>query len=149
VILPLTWRRGVISSTQLYTGVVLCIPLAAIWFARGVATSGCLAYPSPTFCLPVPWRISLATAQFELEWARSWARTPGVKPEIVLADWSWLPDWIHRLTQDFFFGRLVGLAIIAGICPWIIAGICLWRRPRFAEVRTVWRSLTDAQKLES
>lgn len=93
----LAWRRGGLAGRDIALGLGAASAIGLPWLARGVATSGCLAYPQPSSCLPVPWRVNAAVAQSDLDWMRSWARRPDAAPEQVLADWSWLPDWVGRL----------------------------------------------------
>lgn len=96
----LAWRRGWLAGRDIALGAGAALAIGLPWLARGVATSGCLAYPQPSSCLPVPWRINAAVAQSDVDWMRSWARRPDASPETVLADWSWLPDWVGRLAIE-------------------------------------------------
>ncbi|MEO3473525.1 hypothetical protein AAFN86_16785 [Roseomonas sp. CAU 1739] len=101
MLLPLlAWRRGWIGGRDIGLGVGGALAIGLPWLAQGIATSGCLAYPQPSTCLPVPWRINITVAQSDMDWMRAWARRPDAPPERVLADWSWFPDWIARLDQE-------------------------------------------------
>jgi hypothetical protein len=111
----LAWRRGRLAGRDIALGFGAALVIGLPWLARGIATSGCLAYPQPSSCLPVPWQINAAVARSDLDWMRSWARRPDASPETVLADWSWLPDWIARLAIEpsrSTFLLLGGLALV-------------------------------------
>jgi hypothetical protein len=140
-LLLLSWHRGFVSTTALRNALILSTPLIVLWLARGIATSGCLAYPSPDSCLPVPWRISLETAQRDVDYMRSWPRLLGGIPEIVLADWTWLPGWIHGAVENRFFRVPVMLIVIS-------VG-CLAIRLYAARTMSVWQGLTRPQKTDS
>ncbi len=86
------------------------------WLARGIATSGCIAYPQPSSCLPVPWRIAEVVARSDLDWMRAWARKPDTLPEIVLADWTWLPGWFAALANEPARPAFILLASVAAAC---------------------------------
>ncbi len=115
----LAWRGGRVAGRDIALGVGAALAIGLPWLPRGVATSGCLAYPQPSSCLPVPWRINAAVAQSDLDWMRSWARRPDARPEAVLADWSWFPDWVGRLAIEpsrgtfLLLGGLVLLLVVA------------------------------------
>ena len=113
-ILPLlAWRRAAIAGRELAIGIGAALLIGLPWLARGIATSGCLAYPQPSSCLPLPWRINAAVARSDIDWMRSWARRPEVPPEIVLADWSWFPDWLAGLAREPARPAFIALAILA------------------------------------
>ncbi len=115
-ILPLlAWKRAAIGGRDLALGVGAALVIGLPWLARGVATSGCLAYPQPSSCLPLPWRISAAVAQSDIDWMRSWARRPEVRPEVVLADWAWFPDWFAALAREPALPTFATLAVVAAV----------------------------------
>lgn len=120
----LAWRRGWIAGRDIGLGVGAALVIGLPWLARGVATSGCLAYPQPSSCLAVPWRINTAVAQSDIDWMRAWARRPDALPEQVLADWSWLPDWVARLAQEPSRGTFLLLAgaVLVLVAARLLAG---------------------------
>jgi hypothetical protein len=126
VVPALAWRRGRATGRAILLGLGAALALGLPWLARGVATSGCLAYPQPSSCLPVPWRIRPEVARSDLDWMRSWARRPDAPPDIVLADWSWLPDWIASLRQEPVYPTVLWLAGIALLL--VVARMLLPRR---------------------
>lgn len=115
-LLPLlAWKRSAIAGRDLALGIGAALVIGLPWLARGIATSGCIAYPQPSSCLPLPWRISAAVAQSDIDWMRSWARRPEVRPEIVLADWAWFPDWFAALAREPAVPTFVALAVVAAV----------------------------------
>ena len=126
VLLPLlARRRGWIGWQDIACGVGGAAALGLPWLLRGVATSGCLAYPQPASCLPVPWRIDPVLARYDMDWMRSWARRPETPPEIVLADWSWFPDWVATLGREPM--RPAFLLLLAVTLGLILARLALRR----------------------
>lgn len=114
-LLALAWRRGRLMRREVAlagaAGVVISLP----WLARGMAASGCLAYPSPASCLPLPWRIAEDVARSDIAWMQAWARQPDTLPEIVLADWSWFPGWLASIPREpsgWTFALLAGAAVM-------------------------------------
>jgi hypothetical protein len=68
---------------------------AVVWCARGVALSGYLLYPFAASRLGfLWWTLPPRLAEGEIAWARSWARQPGRRPEVVLASWDWFAPWL-------------------------------------------------------
>ncbi|WP_137127086.1 LIC_10190 family membrane protein [Roseomonas sp. HF4] len=112
----LKWRRGQIALRDVALSGAGALAIGLPWLARGIATSGCIAYPQPSSCLPVPWRVAHAVAQSDLDWMRAWARKPETSPEIVLADWSWFPGWLASLHQEPAWPVFVILAGAAAAC---------------------------------
>lgn len=115
VLVLMAWRRGRIAGRDVGVAIAVALVIGLPWLLRGIATSGCLAYPEPASCLPVPWRTAEALARSDIDWMRAWARRPETLPEIVLADWSWFPDWLASLPREPMRGTFVVLAAIAAL----------------------------------
>ena len=97
-------------------GALIFVP----WLARGVLLSGYPAYPSVSFPFAVDWRMPTELGAFELQWARAWARFPGVHEEqlyTTLHGWAWLPAWMidtFMTTPNLFDVTLpMGIVVIA------------------------------------
>jgi len=95
--------------------------LLGLWMARGIALSGCAAYPLAQSCLDLPWAVSRSQAALELVGTKAWARAAGRLDYLnVMADWTWLGPWaVHTLRnwscRLFLFGGLAGVAaLLAG-----------------------------------
>lgn len=104
VLVPLmlwfAWRGGRLGGRDIVAGVLAGSAIGLPWLLRGIASSGCLAYPHPASCLPVPWRVDPAVALSDMAWMRAWARRPDTPPEQVLGDWGWLPGWLEAFPRD-------------------------------------------------
>jgi hypothetical protein len=110
----LAWQRGVLGWRVILAGAGLGLAIGLPWLARGVMTSGCLAYPVEASCLPVPWRIDPAVALDDVRWMRSWARLPAIHPDIVLADQRWLGPWLGALPREPVMQRIPQLLLAVG-----------------------------------
>lgn len=71
------------------------------WLARGVITSGYLAYPVTLTALPVEWRTPEPTALIEGMVVKTWAQEPGTFWANVGAFPDWFPGWAARTTHEF------------------------------------------------
>jgi hypothetical protein len=85
--------------------------LVAVWVLRGYLLSGYPAFPSTWGGIAVDWRVSSSLAINEARWIMSWARLPGVAPDVVLKDWAWLGPWLKNLKTFGSFDILAPLAI--------------------------------------
>ena len=112
----LAWWRNRVSTQDLMLGFIGFMAIGLPWLARGVGTSGCVAYPLPLSCLPVPWRIARGVAQSDLDWMRAWARNPATSPRIVLADWAWFPEWLASLGKEPATPAFICLALALSLC---------------------------------
>ena len=112
----LLWWRSRLAGRDVTIAGGAALVIGLPWLARGIATSGCLAYPQPSSCLPLPWTVATAVARSDLDWMRAWARKPETLPEIVLADWTWLPGWIASLGEEPARPAFIALAVLAAAC---------------------------------
>jgi len=142
VFVLLGWRRGTITISTLRLVAAICIPIVILWVARGIATSGCIAYPNPNTCLDLPWRVNLATAQSDMDWMRAWARQPGIAPELVLGNWNWFSGWLQDFSREPFRKVIIMIALIA-------AGGLLARVAFRDMCTTVWGGLSRSQRHDS
>jgi hypothetical protein len=135
------WRgsRGGASTAlrTLLPGILLLLFLLVPWSLRGLALSGYPAYPSSLISLDVPWRIPQARVEGEVQWIRSWARAPGVSPDLVLSSSDWVVPWMKSRLQsaDSVALLLFPLAVsvwgllcaalrlrgLPGFVPWLVA----------------------------
>jgi hypothetical protein len=70
------------------------------WVCCGYVTSGYPLFPSELARLNFDWTVPNELIERERDWALSWARNPGLPPEIVLRSWAWLGPWFSSLWQD-------------------------------------------------
>src|SRR5207249_1346758 len=85
-----SWRA---LAAGLRPTVAFAAVFGAVWAARGVAQSGCPAYPASLFCVATDWSVPLSNVRDEASWVYSWARWPGRPPSEVLGHWDWLSPW--------------------------------------------------------
>jgi hypothetical protein len=135
------WWRGRLGGRALAVLLAGGMCLAMPWLLRGLATSGCFAYPEPGSCLALPWTIDPAVARHDLDWMRAWARQPGVAPEIVLADRAWLWPWMQAALGERALPYAAGLA---GLVVALAAAVPI--APRFVNV---WSGLDPTRRWES
>ncbi len=81
----------------------LAIPLGIVaafvlipMMIRSVIFTGYPLYPLTLGAAHVEWRLPVEYAQSENDWIRAWARQADTHPDIVLANWDWLPGWWER-----------------------------------------------------
>jgi hypothetical protein len=98
---------------------------AAVWGARGIALSGYVFYPLAATRLPfLWWAVPPSLARGEVEWARSWARQPGGRPDAVLASWDWLVPWLKGTLLRLSTMPLLALLVAGLAAAWLAS-----RRP--------------------
>lgn len=85
-------------------GVAALIGVMVIaWAGRGVALSGCVAYPISQTCLPVAWAVPLGAVRVEAFWVQSWARAPYTTDyQAVLGSSAWLGRWATDALNEIF-----------------------------------------------
>ena len=91
--------------------VVVCVAILLIHSLRGVVLSGVPFYPS-TFAgfWSLPYALDPAQVTAEARSIYSWARQPGIAPDIVLRSWDWLLPWASQLPARF--SVLSGIALL-------------------------------------
>lgn len=97
----LALSRSALDRRSLAVTLTVIGSIGAAWLARGVALSGCLAYPLQASCVPgVPWRVPLAqVAEMALR-IKAWARWPHRPADEVMSTWNWLIPWLTSLPGD-------------------------------------------------
>jgi hypothetical protein len=89
------WRDGfprVMGKTILASGLMV-----AVWITRSVWMSGMPLFPASVLKMDFRWTVQ--SEKTLVGWIKSWARTPGGKPDVVLASWDWLPGWWERMLK--------------------------------------------------
>lgn len=143
LLLPLLdWWRRRLSGSQVAALAGAALAVGVPWVLRGLATSGCLAYPQPASCLRLPWVIDGEIARGDMDWMRAWARLPGIPPEIVLADRAWLRPWAEAALTD------PGAPYAAGVLALVLvlAALPTAAGPRFG---SIWAGLNAARRVDS
>jgi len=94
------------------------IAVMAPWLARNVMLSGYLVYPFSALDLfNFDWKVPRDVIVSDERWVKSWARAPGVHPDLVLnGGVDWFKKWPARFNPvflDFMHWLAVGLAVLA------------------------------------
>ncbi|MCI0606224.1 hypothetical protein L0156_24825 [bacterium] len=104
--ISLSWRK-LLGYCLIFGGVIV-----VIWLSRGVALSGCLAFPVAQTCSEkLSWSIPRWMAKNEWIWDRATARTLIVP---VVSGWDWLSPWFVLLVRsiDFVLPMILILAAV-------------------------------------
>lgn len=96
--------------------------LATAWVVRGAILSGCIAFPAAATCLNVPWTVLTKNLVEQNQWIKSWARSPGENPHVVLADWGWFWEWLVRTLKSAFFKNMLYMIIVGTVLSFIKRG---------------------------
>src|SRR5258708_22061984 len=85
---------------------------------RGLVMTGYPFFPSTAFSIPVDWKVPAFETQLQADFARSFARVPGLTYEYAHG-WHWLRPWFRELVREregFLIPLFFALAgIVAGI----------------------------------
>jgi hypothetical protein len=117
VVVPTLWcainqRRALSIRVLVFMSLVLIVH-----FLRGYGLSGYPLYPSAIGgAHALPWTLSPATLQGEIDWIYSWARNPHSAPDEVLGNWHWFQAWRSTLPLRAIFlafgsGTLIAINI--------------------------------------
>jgi hypothetical protein len=82
-----------------YGAVLLSAAIVLPWIGRGLILTGYPLFPSTALSIPVDWRESAADAQWQADFARSFARVP----ELTMAyahGWHWLGPWFRYMVLE-------------------------------------------------
>ena len=79
-------------------GMALLLP----WMARGVVTSGYVAYPQSIGRFDVDWAIPAEQIEDRQRTLATNTRLRGGDPDAVLASWEWLGPWLRDFGRNIF-----------------------------------------------
>ena len=104
---------------------VLQVSLAAFalllpWMARGVLTSGYVAYPQSIGRVDVDWAIPAEQVEIRQRTLATNTRLRGGEPGVVLASWDWLGPWLHGFARNVFPTLLPTCASAIALALYII-----------------------------
>jgi hypothetical protein len=105
------------------------------WVFRGIITSGYPFYPITVGRFSSDWSMPKEVARNEAAWIYSWARQPGVKPDIVLADWLWIKPWFNEFLANK--SGIIYLSLIMIAAALIMAAIVLMMKNKSYVHKTV------------
>ncbi len=92
-------RNTPVGKRQLVCGVILSAAIVLPWIGRGIVLTGYPFFPSTALAVPVDWGVSALEAQSQADFARSFARVPGLTYEYAYG-WSWLQPWFRELVRE-------------------------------------------------
>lgn len=102
------WRRGGMRSgarrIQRAVALVFVVGLALLlpWMARGVITSGYVAYPQSIGRFNVDWAIPADQVEVRQRTLATNTRLRGGDPNAVLSSWDWLGPWLRDFAGNIF-----------------------------------------------
>ena len=109
----LVWlRRGGLAVSKRHTARLtggLCLLAAAFvipWMARGVVTSGYVAYPFSIGRVELDWTIPTNQIETRQRLLATNTRQRGRDPAEVLESWDWFAPWLSQLADNFFHTTL-------------------------------------------
>ncbi len=117
----------------------LCLLAAAFalpWMARGVVTSGYIAYPFAVGRVEMDWTIPAYQIEARQRLLATNTRQRGSDPEDVLGSWDWLAPWLSRLADNFFHAALP--AMISTIALLLLAAGKLGNRSGSKSALGMW-----------
>jgi hypothetical protein len=91
-------------------GLLLYVP----FFIRNIIQSGYLVYPFKYIDIfSLDWKVPLSLVISDTMWIQSWARMPGVSPDIVLGNgfWFWFSTWL-KVPQNMFYIQALVLCVL-------------------------------------
>lgn len=102
------WRRGGMRggarrmqrhvALSFVVGLTLLLP----WMARGVVTSGYVAYPQSIGRFDVDWAIPADRVEDRQRTLATNTRLRGGDPDAVLSSWDWLGPWLRDFAGNIF-----------------------------------------------
>lgn len=112
------WRGGAASKQQRARMVGGMFLLAAAfvlpWMARGVVTSGYIAYPFSIGRVELDWTLPADQIESRQRLLATNTRQRGSPPADVLGSWDWFAPWLNQLADNFFHATLpAAISIIA------------------------------------
>lgn len=85
------------------------------WLARGLVTTGYVAYPQPLGPVDVDWAMPVEQLQERLLAISANTRLRGAARESVLGSWDWLSPWLRRFGANVMTTLIPTLITIAGL----------------------------------
>ena len=141
VLLFVVWiRRGGIRTGNgkiartLLPIALLALTLLIPWMARGVVTSGYLAFPQSFGRFEVDWVLPVEQIEDRQRTLAAMTRQMGADRGTVLASWDWLGAWLQDYARNIFPTLLPTLISVAALCLYFIA---IFRRNTSGQASTL------------
>ncbi|MDE2853987.1 MAG: hypothetical protein OXN88_07440 [Chloroflexota bacterium] len=100
---------------------LLALALLLPWLARGVVTSGYLAYPHSIGRIDLDWTMPEDQIKLRQQKLATNTRLRGGDPAIVLASWDWLGPWLRDFAANIFPTLLPTILSVVGLCLYGVA----------------------------
>lgn len=100
---------------------LLAIGLLLPWMARGLITSGYLAYPQSFGRFELDWTIPSDQVESRQRTLATNTRHRGGDPDVILASWHWLRLWLRRILANVFPIILPTVISIGAIVIYVFA----------------------------
>ena len=116
-------RRGGfrLKPKTVWLVMLVAIGLLLPWMARGIITSGYLAYPQSFGRVELDWTIPSEQVEIRQRTLATNTRHRGGDPEVVLASWEWLRPWLRNYLANVFPTLLPTVISIAAIFLYVLA----------------------------
>ena len=95
---------------------LLALALLLPWMARGVVTSGYIAFPQSFGRIDVDWAMPEEQIEIRQQKLATNTRLRGGDPEIVLASWGWLGPWLQGFVSNIFPTLLPTIISLVALC---------------------------------
>ena len=135
-----TIRRTI--APLVLTALALLLP----WMARGVMTSGYIAYPQSFGRVDLDWTMPESQIESRQQKLATNTRLRGGDPDVVLASWDWLGPWLREFAGNIF-PNLLPTAISIGALIMYFRAERQQRDPRRAHSLRWWALLPMAAML--
>ncbi len=95
---------------------LVAIAMVIPWVARGVITSGYVAFPQTLGRIDVDWAISAEKLEERQLIMSVNTRLRGGDQEQVLESWGWLRSWLQKFARSIFPGAMPTVIAIGALC---------------------------------
>lgn len=120
-------RGGMSQGARTIRRTIAPLVLAALalmlpWMARGVVTSGYIAYPHTFGRIDLDWTMPEDQIESRQQQLATNTRQRGGDPSIVLASWDWLGPWLRDFAGNIFPTLLPALVTVGALIMYLAAG---------------------------
>ena len=110
-----------IKPKTVWLVMLVAIGLLLPWMARGIITSGYVAYPQSFGRVELDWTIPSEQVETRQRTLATNTRHRGGDPDVVLASWEWLRPWLRSYLANVFPTLLPTLISIGAIFIYVFA----------------------------
>lgn len=116
-------RRGGFRTKPKAVRLVLLVAIGLLlpWMARGLITSGYLAYPQSFGRFELDWTIPSEQVESRQRTLATNTRHRGGDPDVILASWEWLRPWLRSYLTNVFPTLLPTVISIGALIIYVFA----------------------------